>query len=315
MRRLTKKHILITGTFVLLAGIGIVFGAMLGGGDVSTTTPTPKASTPRGAVNALTGKSGKAGSVLIVKIDNATPARPASNLDQADIVYGIQVEGGLSRIMAVYDGHRLPSFVGPVRSARETDLTLIPQFGRVAFAYSGATTSIIPELNAGPWKNVTPGQFGDFYRNHNRFAPHNEYLRTPPQLLNGVPAARSIGLQFGPLPAGGASQASISASMPAASFQFHWNGKNYNVGMDHSRSPWHADNVVIQDVSVSMVRKSHGGPVPFSDTLGDGKATVYRDGKAYHGSWSRSSKSASTHYTFHGTTMKLHTGRTWIILR
>src|SRR6516165_6048727 len=43
--------------------------------------------------------------VLIVKIGNTFPERPATGLAKADIVYLIPVEGGLSRIMAVFSSH------------------------------------------------------------------------------------------------------------------------------------------------------------------------------------------------------------------
>jgi len=71
--------------------------------------------------------------VLAVKIGNTFPERPATGLARADIVYVIPVEGGLSRIMAVFSSH-LPRVIGPVRSARQDDLQLLRQFGRPAFA-------------------------------------------------------------------------------------------------------------------------------------------------------------------------------------
>ena len=60
--------------------------------------------------------------VLVTKIGNTFPERPATGLARADIVYLIPVEGGLSRIMAVFSSH-YPRVIGPVRSARETDHT------------------------------------------------------------------------------------------------------------------------------------------------------------------------------------------------
>ena len=77
------------------------------------------------------------GRVLTVKIDNLAPARPQTGLAGAGIVYVLPVEGGLSRFLAVFSSH-VPPVIGPVRSAREDDLELLRQFGRPAFAYSGA---------------------------------------------------------------------------------------------------------------------------------------------------------------------------------
>src|SRR6202035_504490 len=70
--------------------------------------------------------------VLIVKIGNTVPERPATGLAKADIVYLIPVEGGLSRIMAVFSSH-YPRVIGPVRSARQDDIALLRQFDRPAF--------------------------------------------------------------------------------------------------------------------------------------------------------------------------------------
>lgn len=308
-----NRNAIIAGTGVALAATGLTIGALtVGGGDASTTPP--KASTQSGTVSVLTGKPGAAGSILAVKIDNVRAARPAVNLSQADIVYAVRVEGGLSRLLAIYDGRHLPSVVGPVRSARETDLTLMPQFGRAGFAYSGATTSIIPKLNAGAWKNITPGQSGDFYRSGNRRAPHNEFLRTPPQLLNGVPKAKDIGLRFGALPAGGTPSSSTAATMPSASFQFVWTGSRWTVGMDGQRSPWSADNIIIQQVNVSTVRQSKSGAVPYTETVGSGRAEIYRDGRSFNVTWERGSKNSGTHYRMDGKDFKLKPGRTWVVL-
>ena len=58
--------------------------------------------------------------VIAVKIDNAGPARPQSGIERADAMIELMVEGGLSRMMALY----LESdtdFLGPVRSVRPTD--------------------------------------------------------------------------------------------------------------------------------------------------------------------------------------------------
>ncbi|MFE5093172.1 DUF3048 domain-containing protein [Streptomyces sp. NPDC056638] len=86
-----------------------------GGGE---SAPSPSSSVPS------TTSSGPRAHVLAVEIDNAGPARPQTGLDKADIVYVEQVEAGLGRILAVHSSE-LPPVVGPVHSARETDLELL----------------------------------------------------------------------------------------------------------------------------------------------------------------------------------------------
>src|SRR5690606_13459808 len=65
---------------------------------------------------------------LGVKVDNVAAARPPTGLAPAEVVYVEPVEGGFTRLLALY-GEQKPPVVGPVRSARESDLQLLAQYG------------------------------------------------------------------------------------------------------------------------------------------------------------------------------------------
>jgi hypothetical protein len=85
--------------------------------------------------------------------------------------------------------------------------------------------------------------------------------------------------------------------------------------MDGSSSPWTADNVIIQRVQVKESQyHSRTGFVPFSQTVGQGSATILRNGRSYAAQWDRSSESDGTAYTLNGQPLPLNPGRTWIIL-
>ena len=78
---------------------------------------------------------------IVVKIDNVEPARPAVGINKADVVFYELVEGGLTRLAAVF--HRRGSDpVGPVRSARSTDVHLFPMLNRPLFANSGGNAGV-----------------------------------------------------------------------------------------------------------------------------------------------------------------------------
>ena len=99
------------------------------------------------------------GPVIAVKVDNIAWARPQTGLSQADIVYVLPVEGGLSRFLTVFSS-RFPPLVGPVRSAREDDLELLRQFGRPAFAYSGAQPHLLPVVERARIVDLYSGRVG-----------------------------------------------------------------------------------------------------------------------------------------------------------
>jgi Protein of unknown function (DUF3048) N-terminal domain len=110
--------------------------------------------------------------VLAVKIDNIVYARPQTGLNYADIVYVLPVEGGLSRVLAIFSSH-YPPVAGLVRSAREDDLQLPRQFGRAAFAYSGATPALLPYIQR------TARIVGPIRRHHQQVLPGQQPDRSP----------------------------------------------------------------------------------------------------------------------------------------
>src|SRR5262252_10422310 len=188
-------------------------------------TPSPSPSSPPPLRSPFTGEPvSSLTPVLAVKIDNSAPARPQTGLADADIVYVLPVEGGLSRLLAVFSSHYPPT-VGPVRSAREDDLQLLRQFGRPAFAYSGATPRLLPYIHrTARIVNLYAGTSSGYYRDFSRVAPYNLYAHTR-QLLAQAPGAskaHDIGFRFGPAPPGGKTTQSAVASYPAASFRFTW---------------------------------------------------------------------------------------------
>ena len=173
--------------------------------------------------------------VLAVKIDNIVDARPQTGLQSADLIYVIPVEGGLTRFMAVYSS-RVPSAVGPVRSARESDLDILSQFGRPGFAWSGATPHLVPFIERARVADLYALQVGGYYRVSYRAAPHNLYANPRVLLTEARHAskARDIGFRFGPVPAGGRAMRSYTVTYPAATYTFRWSAraKRWLVWMD-----------------------------------------------------------------------------------
>ncbi|MFF5157358.1 DUF3048 domain-containing protein [Streptomyces sp. NPDC000348] len=263
--------------------------------------------------------------VLAVKIDNARAARPQTGLDAADVVYAEQVEGGLSRLMAVYAG-RLPDSVGPVRSARESDLELLRQFDRPVLAFSGAQGKLLPLIDRAPLEAVTPESApGAFTRGTDRSAPHNLYLR-PGRLMDAPPgeAALTTGFRFGPPPADGKPEDEVTVRQPAARFTFTWSGDRdrWLVSMDGAPALT-ADGerlapatVVVQYVTVrrSAFRDSLGNHTPYTETVGSGEATVLRGGHAYEARWDRPAARDGTSFTTEeGGRMNFAPGQVWVV--
>ncbi|MER6088142.1 DUF3048 domain-containing protein [Streptomyces bluensis] len=265
------------------------------------------------------------GSVLAVKVDNTPTARPQTGLDTADLVYAEQVEGGLSRLMAVY-ATRLPDAVGPVRSARESDLELLRQFDEPTLAFSGAQGKLLPLIDKAPLHRKSPRDAaGAYYRSSGKPAPHNLYLR-PKRLMGSAPGAGALttGYRYGAAPSGGTPENARTVSYPAARFTFTWSGsqKRWLVTMDGTPTVTTdgkrvtAATVVVQYVKVRQSRFQDflGNNTPYTETVGSGKAQVLRDGRAYDVNWEREKPTDGTDFTTaDGRPVNLAKGPVWVV--
>src|SRR5580658_9741108 len=291
------------------------------------TRPAPSATLPEGPLlDPFTGEPVKAlRLVLAVKIDNIVYARPQTGLRSADIIYVIPVEGGLTRFMAVYSSH-FPPVVGPVRSARQSDLDLLRQFGRPAFAWSGATPHLVPFIERSPIVDLYALRVGGYYRDQDRVAPYNLYAnaRQLIQEAKGASKARDIGFRFGALPAGGQPAASYSVKYPAASYTFRWSAKagrwltwiDGAPAMATEGGQLGGSTVIIQYTQIATSRfEEYGGRPPYAKSVGSGKAVILRDGKEYTVHWSRPTLEGGTTYTLpDGQRMQFAPGQVWVVL-
>lgn len=210
------------------------------GSAKAAPTPAPTTSSPAPSgpaqTNPLTGE-GTAGHVLAVKVDNVGDAQfQQTGLNSADLVYAIQVEGGLSRYLAVYDSDNAPPRVGPVRSARQTDIPLLAAFGHVGLAYSGAISGLLPILAKANLQNISPLTDAQLFSNS---GSSPTYIQ-PAQVFDTFPnlaQAKDVGLRFGSLPSGGQPVSSVTAQLPAATFTFTAAGTKWLVSVDGHEAP------------------------------------------------------------------------------
>ncbi|HEV7173078.1 DUF3048 domain-containing protein [Pedococcus sp.] len=296
---------------------------------VPAHTSATKASAPvaKPSAPALPGVPLSGRAVLAVKIDNTPAGRPRIGLAQADIVYVEPVEGGLTRLMAVFS-RQLPPLVGPVRSGRETDKDLLANYGPVALAYSGASSYTVGVLATGHQVNLVfdYGSRG-FYRDHSRPAPYNVIGNTG-QLLaragGGVPA-RDIGFRYGPPASPGAPATSVAAAWPSSTESLVWNAARRQYLVTSNGQPdvsptgqqYGATTVVVQYVQTHLTanRDVNGVHTPLAEVIGHGAATVLRDGRVWRGTWTRPSATAPTAFSAAGTQVTFApTGTVWVLL-
>jgi hypothetical protein len=353
MRRPSRSQPAADRRAVLLAGLALV-GVLAG---CTATTPTGSSGTAPAAPPASSAPadapaspepappvppttsplSGRAGGVeapiVVVKLDNTPAAQPHRGLTDADIVYVEPVEWGLTRLAAVY-ATDVPEVVGPVRSARISDIELFEQFGPVAFVYSGAQRRLWSKLRAADWVPMSQ-DFGSpgFRRERGtgRVAPTN-LMADPRAMLaeagDAVARTRDMGWVFDEQrPDGGTKATRVSVRWPSSSVQFRWNADEqaYDVWMNGRRARdtegpkvQRATTAIVQYVTErdSGYGDKFGGRTPLAVTVGQGRALLLRDGRAYRIRWERPTAADPTTYLDpDGKPLPFAPGQVWILLQ
>jgi hypothetical protein len=269
---------------------------------------------------------------LVVKIDNAPKARPQVGLNQADVVIEEKVEDGVVRLFTIFhSGGSDP--VGPVRSARTTDIVLATPMHRPLFAYSGTNATFQKQVSAAPLVDVgVERASGDYFRQPGRPAPYNLFTRTSSLFGKPAPQSSAPPALFPFRPEGQA----LTGGAAARGAHIDYVGKNITTRVDWAwnGSAWvraqdgtpHNDgagvqvapkNVVIQlvkYVSTGQIDRS-GAIVPEAELIGTGEAWVFTDGKLVKGTWSKPNAEAVTVYAGpDGTPVRLTPGQTWVEL-
>ena len=302
--------------------------------SITGTSDLPKLSLAREeAKNFFTGLAGENKQILVVKIDDTNAAHPQIGIEDADLVYVEQVEGGLTRLAAIYTS-KLPPLIGPIRSARISDIELLAQFGRVGFAYSGAQSKMRPVIAAANLENLSaernpPSIYG---KDPNRPGPVDMILK-PDLLLERANANPKIRIEtatasvftFGDAPKGETNTAIAKVSWPSAKYELRWDSVNKKWLIYFNEKPnmaangehLYADTAIIQLVSItpSIYGDKFGEITPFSKTTGSGKAVMLRDGFSYQISWQRNLETdVTTWKSADGGVANFKPGRTWIFL-
>jgi len=283
--------------------------------------------------NIFSGLAGSNNQILVVKIDDTKDARPQIGIESADVVYVEQVEAGLTRIAAIFSS-KLPELVGPVRSARISDIELLAQFGRVGLAYSGAQTKMRPVLAAANIENLSAERNPPtiFTKDPDRVGPVDMILK-PALLLERANAKAGTQIDspkiapwsFGDAPKSGAITALAKIKWPSARYELRWDeiSKKFLIyfngepNIAASGSQLAADTAIIQLVSISpsIYGDKFGGVTPFSKTTGSGKAIMLRDGFSYELTWQRELETdVTTWLDANGKVANFKLGKIWIFL-
>jgi hypothetical protein len=207
------------------------------------------------------------------------------------------------------------------------------QFGRVAFAYSGAQKKLLPVIAAANVENLgAQRQSREIYSNDPlRNAPTAMMLQAQTLMQKveedqlPVAISKNAGWNFAESIDTGTAIASAKVSWPASTYDAVWSATEKRWLLSHSEIPNLAASgihlgpttFVIQIVSItpSEYGDKFGGVTPFTATVGSGRGYILRDGKYITAIWNRPTPEAGTTWgTTSGEEIPFSPGQIWIAL-
>lgn len=316
--------------------IGLVSSLLACGGSPGGPKPPPAGEEPPAPVGGtchLCGLPAPADDLtrrpVAVVIDNTPGSAGQSGLAAACIVYEVLVEGGITRLVAVYlHGEADP--VGPVRSARDYFLDLVREWDAV-LAHAGGSPGALEQIGSGRVDSLD-GLSRDkgFWRVSGGAPPYNLYTSTAAlregAAAKGLPMAkvphRSVHLDA----AGesGSEEASfVRIPYPdgfegyAVEYRYRQETSTYARflgGQPHFEAKGgkqlEARTVIVQYVATRLLDKE--GRLEM-DIVGRGRALILAGGRLTQGTWVRESVVEPTKfYGPHGKLMHVPAGQVWI---
>ncbi len=277
---------------------------------------------PTSAIAPLTGLPGGDASrrVVIAKISNSSKGRPQAGINQADLVMEVIVEWGVGRWIALFQTD-YPDIVGPLRSVREVDPKLIEPFDSRVL-HSGGQPHVRAAI-ASVGVDEGHGRIPGYYREAGRRPVYDlmyNVERLPDDEWGGTVEPVLWFDRW--IPPGGevATYIDVAMSVPNTP-AWDFDGTTYvrsqsgEASVDASGVPITADNVVVAFVDRIETGRfdSAGSPVPDYVVTGSGPAVVFRNGRAWSGTWEREERSEFFRFVrADGREIPLDPGRTWL---
>lgn len=231
---------------------------------------------------------------LAVLLDNAR-GYPQAGLTEASLIAEMPVEGGLTRLMAMYD-RRDPGQVGPIRSARDYFVNLARSYDGI-LVHDGGSPDALAAIDRGTLPTLNAFRFGDlFSRQQGRDAPYNLYSNgvSLREAVNRLRLDRSLELRgVVPRPPEDAREAQSVEVRYGGNYRsgfgyiqeldiYRWrrNGEN---AVDFRGEAVFVEAVLVASIDVRQIPDDPAGRLYIP--LRGGEATLHLRGRAISGRW------------------------------
>ncbi len=282
------------------------------------------------------------GQVATIVINNIQDALPQHGVSQADMIYEIETEGGITRMLALFSHFADVEAIGPVRSDRSFFNNVSASFGAPILHCGGSQYGLNGQYDdtgakVPGWKHIDAAYYEGtyFYRDKDRYNNQGylweHTLFTNGQLVQAAlekknmynPTSREFGLSFAEKPQlkgdtanqvkvnfRGGKSSSFAYNKKTGLYEMSQYGKEHIDANTGEQMAFRNVLVVYADqwfVYDGWYNRS------FYDLLGEGKGLAAIDGKIVEITWHREKLEDPFTYTLEdGTQLTLGVGKTYV---
>ena len=243
---------------------------------------------------------------FLVKIENTGAGQPQYGLHEADLVIEELVEGGITRLAAIYYS-KLPTKVGHVRSARTTDIGLAKPVGATIVASGGAPKTLDDIKKSGTQLFTYDAGAPGYSKDPSKSAPYHVLwdLQKLNETAKRGPVPNNPYFAFGDGPAASdvtkkATSASVTFS-PATTTDWRYSGGKWTPTKSRTASgqEYKADTLVVifARVSEAGYNDAAGNPVPETVLEGTGDAVIFSGDSAVEATWRKGGLDSTMSFT------------------
>ena len=266
--------------------------------------------------------------LIAVMIENHFESWPPSSLANARVVYEAPVEGNISRFLVLYTEDQEIDKAGPIRSVRPYYLDWLAEYGTPLYIHVGGSNAALERIKTDGVNDLSEMFRGwYFWRDNNRFAPHNAYSSSDLWLdalavySESYADDRYDGWLF--------DEVDACEENCVTSIEVVFSGLTYTAGWEYNSSTESyfrtqagdphfdsdsmqivADTVIVQYVDTTVL---DGVGRLGMETIGTGQSMVFQKGFAVPGEWRKESVAGRTRFFAEsGDEVVLNSGKIWI---
>ena len=243
---------------------------------------------------------------FLVKIENTAGGQPQYALNDADLVIEELVEGGITRLAAIYYS-KLPTKVGHVRSTRTTDIGLAKPVGATIVASGGAPKTLEDIKASGTQIFTYDAGAPGYSKDPSKSAPYHVLwdLQKLNETAKRGPVPNNPYFSFGDGPAASdvtkkVTSASVTFS-PATTTDWRFAGGKWSLANNRAAAgqAYSADTLVVifARVAEAGYNDAAGNPVPETVLEGSGRAVIFSGDSAVEATWSKGGLDSTMSFT------------------